>query len=71
MFGLSPAMTGGVIGLAFGVVTFIALRAMVAKLEGNATTPVESQQIRTMKRMALIDLFIFPVIGYVVGPMLF
>lgn len=71
MFGLSPAMTGGIIGLAFGAATFVAIRLMINRLEFSQREKQNTKQLEAMKTMALVDLFLFPVIGYVVGPMIF
>ncbi|MEO0798999.1 MAG: hypothetical protein AAFY53_07325 [Pseudomonadota bacterium] len=90
MFGLSPAMAGGVAGLLFGIVNFIALRYAADHVEGGKRSygrssygrpddgrPGNSRRgdgggvARILRVVALVDLGVFPVLGYALGPLIF
>ncbi|MEL6226894.1 MAG: hypothetical protein AAFR01_07730 [Pseudomonadota bacterium] len=80
MFGLSPAMAGGVAGLLFGIVNFIALRYAADHVEGGKRSygrpddgrPGDGGGVaRILRVVALVDLGVFPVLGYALGPLIF
>lgn len=80
MFGLSPAMAGGVAGLLFGIVNFIALRYAADHVEGGKRSygrssygrPADGGGVaRILRVVALVDLGVFPVLGYALGPLIF
>lgn len=76
MSGLSPALLGGLIGLVFGIVGFLALRRAADKIDERSAAdgPVGGQQSTTAKIVrlaALFDLVFFPALGYFVGPLAF
>jgi hypothetical protein len=68
---MSAAMTGALIGAVVGLVSFATLRWGAAKAEGNGADAQKRRVGAVIRATALADLLLFPVIGYVVGPMLF
>ena len=67
MFGLGPAMTGGLAGLLFGIVSFVTLQTVGSAIERqnklqSATTG------KVLKMVGLVELFLFPALGYYLGP---
>lgn len=70
MFGMSPAMTGAVIGLALGVMNFIILRIVADRTTDKAKPATVERQGGTgavLKIAAIGDLIIFPIAGYAIG----
>ncbi|MGF1651074.1 MAG: hypothetical protein ACFCUN_11550 [Hyphomicrobiaceae bacterium] len=64
MFGFGPQMVGGMFGLGLGMLSFITLH-MVA---GRMTNPAQARPASMLKSVALVELIAFPVLGYILGP---
>ncbi|MEO0792410.1 MAG: hypothetical protein AAFY27_07690 [Pseudomonadota bacterium] len=78
-------MAGGVAGLLFGIVNFIALRYAADHVEGGKLSYGRSSYgrpddgrpgdgggvARILRVVALVDLGVFPVLGYALGPLIF
>lgn len=61
------ALTGGAAGLVFGIAQFAVLEAVASRLEREkGKAPVA----RIMRNVATLDLFLLPVLGYVIGGLL-
>ncbi len=72
MFGLSPAMTGAVIGLALGLFNYVILRTVSGSLgEKQGTVQREGGTGSVLRVAALADLVIFPIAGYAIGHFFF
>ena len=63
MFGMSPALTGGIIGLAFGVFSFLVLSPRICDwIEAR-----EGEKQPFLRATAWGDLVLYPAIGYAIG----
>ncbi len=66
---MSPAMTGAAIGAVFGVGNFAILRWMADKAQGPVPTEDTRRRAGILRLASLVELVTFPVLGYVLGPM--
>jgi hypothetical protein len=66
---VSPATTGAWFGAALGFSSFAILRWAAARTEGERPDARKRKSAALIRAAALTDLLLFPVIGYVVGPM--
>jgi hypothetical protein len=66
---LSPALTGAWIGAALGLLSFAVLRWAATRMEGHDADEHKKRSASLIRMTALADLMLFPVIGYVAGPM--
>lgn len=63
MFGMSPALTGGIIGLAFGVFSYYVLSPMVIRwIERREPEPIPG-----LRASRWGDLVLYPGIGFAIG----
>lgn len=60
-------MTGGIAGLVLGIVQFLTLMGVASHLERQNPN---QQGARILRIVAALDLFIFPIAGYVIGGLL-
>ena len=67
---LSPALAGALIGAVIGIAGYIGLRALANRIETMPDAKDPQTSAKAIRIAALIDLVIFPVAGFVVGPML-
>jgi hypothetical protein len=66
---LSPGMIGALIGAVLGIVSYITLRVVATRVEGLKDAKDPTTAAKALRIAAVIDLIIFPVVGFVVGPM--
>jgi hypothetical protein len=67
---MSPALIGAAIGAAFGLVNFFILQSLSDRMAREADTKDNNSQVpKILKTVAWIDLFIFPVAGWFIGPL--
>jgi hypothetical protein len=66
---MSPAMTGAWVGAALGLASFAGLRWIAARVEQGNPDPQQRQSAGLIRIAALADLMVFPIVGYVLGPM--
>jgi uncharacterized Tic20 family protein len=62
-------MTGAWIGAGLGLVSFALLRHVAGKLETARPDPQQKRLAAVIRFAALVDLLLFPILGYVIGPM--
>ena len=65
MSSLSPAMIGALVGLAFAVMDNVLIR----NIANNAARSGRGGNASALKLAALSTLVVFPVVGYLVAPM--
>jgi hypothetical protein len=74
ILGLNPAMAGGLFGLLLGIISFVALRMVASQVEINEMRETGNTRGSTtaaiIRFVALFDLFLFPAVGYFVGPII-
>lgn len=66
---LSPAMIGALVGAVLGIIGYISLRSVADRIENLKGTNDPKTAAKVLRIAALGDLIIFPVVGYLVGPM--
>ena len=66
---MTPQMTGALIGAAVGLVAFAFFRWFAARTEGMKPTPEQQRLASIFRLVGLVDLILFPVLGYVIVPM--
>jgi hypothetical protein len=62
-------MSGAWFGAALGLVSFAALRWVAARVEQDKPDAQTKQSAGIVRMVAFADLMLFPIIGYVVGPL--
>jgi hypothetical protein len=65
---MSPEMTGLVIGAVFGVANAAILRWMAGRAETLSPGEDGRRRAGILRFAALADLVVFPVLGYLLGP---
>jgi hypothetical protein len=63
-------MIGAWLGAALGLMSFALLRWVAETLERRAADPQQRRSAGLIRVTAFADLMLFPIIGYVLGPML-
>jgi hypothetical protein len=66
----SPALTGALIGAILGIASYVGLRVLADRIENMRDAENPKTSARVLRIAALADLVLFPVVGFVVGPML-
>ena len=66
----SPAMLGALAGAVLGLIGFVSLRAVADRIETMQGTNEPKTAAQVLRIAALGDLILFPVVGFIVGPML-
>jgi len=61
-------MTGAWLGAALGLLSFAVLRWAATRMEQGAPDEHKRRSASLIRMTALADLMLFPVIGYVAGP---
>jgi hypothetical protein len=67
---MTPALIGAIVGAVFGLMGYASLRSIAARLEGFGATPEKRRTAGILRMVALADLILFPIVGYLVGPMI-
>lgn len=67
---MSSAMIGGLVGGALGIVNFIILQNVAKSMALKSGSQGNSRPATLLRWAAWIDLIIFPLIGYFIGPMI-
>lgn len=67
---MSPALIGAIVGAVFGLMGYASLRAIAARLDGFGATPEKRRTAGILRMVAITDLILFPIVGYVAGPMI-
>jgi len=62
-------MIGAWVGAGLGLASFAALRWVAARLEEGKVHAQQARSAGIIRLAAFADLMLFPVIGYVLGPM--
>jgi len=66
---MRPELIGALVGGAFALVNFATLRWLADRMEATKASPQQARTARAIRGLAWADLIFFPVVGYVVGPM--
>ena len=67
---MSPGMIGAVIGFVVGFMGFLFIRLAASRVEAKGVGPTPVNTARLLRMVALLDLILFTVIGYVIGPII-
>jgi hypothetical protein len=67
VFGMSPALTGGIIGLAFGVFSYYALSPPLIRWIERSARENGEEPVKGLWAARWFDLVIYPAIGYAIG----
>jgi len=62
-------MTGALAGAGLGLASFALIRHAAARMEWRRGGPDTSRAVALLRSLAFVDLMVFPLIGYVVGPL--
>lgn len=64
-----PALIGGLIGLAVGMIDYVIIRKMLAQIERNRGRPFEPGLMRLINFGVMASSFVvLPAIGWFIGP---
>ena len=66
----TPALTGALIGAIIGIGSYIGLRVLANRVENMRDAENPKTSARVLRIAALADLVLFPVVGFVIGPIL-
>jgi len=67
---MSPNIIGAIIGFIVGFMGFLFIRVAASRVESKGVGPEPAKTAGILRMVAFIDLAVFTVIGYVVGPMI-
>ncbi|MFT5510583.1 MAG: hypothetical protein ACI89J_003679 [Hyphomicrobiaceae bacterium] len=67
---MSPNLIGAIIGFAVGFMGFVFIRLAASRVESKGVGPEPAKTAKILRLVAFVDLAIFTVLGYFVGPML-
>ncbi|MGD9670064.1 MAG: hypothetical protein AB7U75_13540 [Hyphomicrobiaceae bacterium] len=57
-------------GAAFGLLNLFVLRVIALRIEGTTPTPEKKRTAGLLRKVALVDVFVFAILGYFVASML-
>lgn len=67
---MSPAIAGALVGAALGLANLIVLSRLAESLELKAKSQQQKGGAGIIRAVAWVDLVVFPIVGYFVGPMI-
>ena len=67
---MSPNMVGALVGLAVGLIGYMYLRLAASRVESNGVGPEPEKTAKVLRTIAFVDLVVFVIAGYFVGPMI-
>lgn len=67
---MSPNMIGALVGCIVGLAGFVFIRFAASRVESKGVGPEPSKTAGILRIVAFVDLVLFTVIGYFVGPMI-
>jgi hypothetical protein len=67
---MSPAIVGALAGAALGLANLIVLSRVAESVELKAKSQQQKGGARIIRAVAWVDLAVFPIIGYFIGPLI-
>ena len=67
---MSPHIMGAIVGFVVGLMGYLFIRLAAARVESIGVTKEPAKTAHVLRTLALIDLIVFMVAGYFVGPMI-
>ena len=65
---MSDAMLGALFGFGVAVLNYSVTQWMARKLEADKTASSGAKSARFIRKVALVDLVLFPLVGYLIWP---
>jgi len=70
MLGLNPAFAGALAGVVLGLLSMAIVQNVAARMEEDAKSDRQRATARLLRNIAWLDVLIFAVAGYFIGPMI-
>ncbi|MGI9480500.1 MAG: hypothetical protein ACR2PI_27670 [Hyphomicrobiaceae bacterium] len=67
---MSPNLIGAIIGFIVGFMGFLFIRVAASRVESKGVGPEPEKTAGILRTVAIVDLAVFTVLGYFVGPMI-
>ena len=67
---MSPNLVGALVGFIVGLMGFLFIRLAASRVESKGVTAEPQKAAQMLRLVAVVDLILFTVIGYFVGPMI-
>jgi len=67
---MTPGIIGAITGFVVGFMGFLFIRLAATRVESKGVGPTPAKTAGMLRMVALVDLIVFTVIGYVIGPMI-
>ena len=67
---MSPHVVGAIVGFVVGMMGFLFIRLAAARVESKGVGPTPVKTAGMLRTVAIVDLVVFTVLGYFVGPMI-
>ena len=67
---MSPNIMGAIVGFVVGLMGYLFILLAAARVESKGVTKEPAKTAQVLRTVALVDLIIFVVAGYFVGPMI-
>ena len=67
---MSPQLVGAIVGFVVGLMGFVFIRVAASRVESKGVGPEPSKTAGILRTVAFIDLIVFTVVGYFIGPMI-
>jgi hypothetical protein len=65
---MTPALKGAIAGAVIGFGGFVMLRRVAGSQDGPNATPEQKRMADLLRKAAIVDLLIFALAGYLIGP---
>ena len=66
---MSAEMAGALVGAALGLASYSVIQRIAERIEAGRTGPDAARTAGLLRSLAAVDLMVFPIIGYFVGPL--
>lgn len=67
---MSPNVIGAIVGFVVGFMGFLFIRVAASRVESKGVGPEPAKTAGILRTVAIVDLAVFTVLGYFVGPMI-